>query len=242
MKLIRGWEKRYAPDTTGGLRLSKAKLYRAIEEDGVGDRREGEVRIKLEGEVSVTSEPNEVISARMSKEIDERGAAELQERMRKMLATELDDPEIDLEPEGVGQWKVLQNAKLDDTELGSPYLFCFSREPVTRAEWVKLQAALPERYDTWTVTDDVDKLIFEIECGMKRWMGLNEITQHTIARRRGWVSYAYDSSPPSSEVSEIAQMAKWFRKRRKYMNQNEYRHAWDLRSPQWENIRNGSPI
>ena len=39
MKLVRGWEKRYAPDSTGGLRLSKAGLYRAIgEEEGLETR------------------------------------------------------------------------------------------------------------------------------------------------------------------------------------------------------------
>ena len=41
MKLVRVWEKRYAPDSTGGLRLSKAGLYRAIgEEEGLETRTE----------------------------------------------------------------------------------------------------------------------------------------------------------------------------------------------------------
>lgn len=237
MKLIRGWEKQYAPDATGGLRLSKAGLYRTIgEEDGVGDRREGEVRIKGEGELSVTWEPNEVISLHLPKEIDERGDAELEKQMREMLAKELDDPDIELEQQGSGRWKLLENVKINAPELDSPFLFCLSREPATRADWERLRAVLPERYDTWTVTEDVDKLNFEIECGIKRWMGLNEITEHQITRRRGWVAYSYDSAPPSGDVNEIAQMTRWFRKRRKYLNQNEYRLAWDLRSPQWENM------
>ena len=237
MRLIRGWETQYALDVTGGLRLSKANRYRAIgEEDGVGDRREGEVRIASEGELSVTWEPNEFISLRMSKEIDERGGPESEERMREMLATEYDDPELKLEPQGEGRWKVFQNVKLDDTPLGSPFLFCLSREPQTNAEWERLRDALPERYDIWTVTEDVNKLNFEIECGMKRWMGLNEITEHRITKLKGWVTYLYESAPPSGEVNEIAQMAKWFRKRRRYLYQNEYRLAWDLRSPQLENM------
>ena len=237
MKLIRGWEKQYVPDATGGLRLSKARLYRAIgEEDGVGDRREGEVRIKSEGEVSVTWQPNEVISQRMSDEISKREGAKSQERMRELLAAEYDDPELQLEQLGVERWKMLENAKVDDTALGSPFLFCLSREPVTRTDWERLRAALPERYDTWTVTEDVDKLNFEIECGIKRWMGLNEITEHKITRSKGWVSYSYELAPPSGDVSEMAQMTRWFRKRREYLNQNEYRLAWDLRSPQWENM------
>ena len=92
-----------------------------------------------------------------------------------MMAAELNDPEIELEQQGLGRWKLLQNAKVNDTELDSPFLFFLSREPVTRADWEKLRAALPERYDTWTVTEDVDSLNFEIECWMKRWMGLNKI-------------------------------------------------------------------
>ena len=218
------------------MRLNKASRYRAVEEDGIGDRREGEERIKSEGEVSVTWKPNEVISERMSREIDERGGAESQERMREMLAAEWDDPEIQLEQLDVQRWKLFQNAKLDDTALGSPFLLCLSREPETRADWERLRDALPEYYDTWTVTEDVDKLNFEIECGIKRWMGLNEITRHEIMRCRGFVSYSYDSAPPGVEVSEALQMTRWFRKRRKYMNQNEYRLAWELHSPQRENM------
>ena len=57
MKLVRGWGKRYAPDSTGGLRLSKARLYRAIgEEEGLGDRREGEFRMRMQGKVTSTKE------------------------------------------------------------------------------------------------------------------------------------------------------------------------------------------
>ena len=237
MKLIRGWEKQYLPETTGGIRLSKARLYRAIgEEDGVGDRREGEVRVKSEGEVSVTWEPIEGISPNMLKEIEEQGSTELQEQMQEALAVEFDDPEIELEQAGSGQWRMLKNVKLDDTALDSPFLFCLSRKPVTRSDWERLRDALPGRYDTWTVTKDVTKLNFEIECGIKRWMGLNEITEHKITRCKGWMAYSYDSAPPSSDVGEVAQMTKWFRKRRKYMNQEEYRLTWDLRSPQWENM------
>ena len=86
---------------------------------------------------------------------------------------------------------MLQNVKVDDATFDSPYLFCLSREPATRAEWEKLRAEF-ERYDTWTITDEVDKLKFEIECGMKRWMGLNGITKHEIRSWKGWVTYSYD--------------------------------------------------
>ena len=114
--------------------------------------------------------------------------------------------------------------------------FCLSREPATRTDWERLRAALPERYDTWTVTEDVVSLNFEIECGIKRWMGLNEITEHKFTKSKGWVAYSYDTAPPSGDLGEVAQITKWFRKRRKYRDQEEYRLAWDLRSPQWENL------
>ena len=52
----------------------------------------------------------------------------------------------------------------------SPLLFCPSREPVLKSEWETLRTALPKRYDTWTVTENVEALNFEIECGIQRWM------------------------------------------------------------------------
>lgn len=49
------------PSEIGGVRLCKASVYRRIgEEDGVGDRREGEVRAKVEGgHLSVEWEPGD---------------------------------------------------------------------------------------------------------------------------------------------------------------------------------------
>ena len=54
------------------------------------------------------------------------------------------------------------------------YLVCQSREPSTEAERESLRAALPARFDTWTVTESGEALNFEVECGMKRCMGLKE--------------------------------------------------------------------
>ena len=115
--------------------------------------------------------------------------------IREFLAKELDDPEVELENQGPCKWKIWQNLTVEDSVLGSPFLFCSSREPATRSDWERLRAALPERYDTWTVTEDVASLNFEIECGIKRWMGLNEITEHRLEQKRGWVAYSYDTSP-----------------------------------------------
>ena len=238
MRLIRGWEKRYCPETTGGLRLSKPTLYRRIgEEDGLGDRREGEVRFATdEGELSVQWDPNDLVSLLLPKELREQVESEEGEQFREWMARELDDPDLELKRTGPHRWKIVQNLKVDDEGINSPFLFCLAREPATKADWERLRAELPERYDTWTITEDVNGLGFEIECGIKRWMGLNEITQHRIERGKGFVAYSYDLTPPSGDLSEMLQMSRWFRKRTKYRDQDEYRLAWILSSPQWEKM------
>ena len=239
MKLVRGWEKRYAPDSTGGLRLRKARLYRAVgEEEGLGDRREGEFRMRMQGKVTSTSEESEDALLRLSKENQECIDAETAKGVRESLAMELDDPELEIEMENLepGVWESRQNLKVEDSALGSPFLFCLSREPATISDWERLRAALPERYDTWTVTEDVASLNFEIACGIKRWMWLNEITEHRLEQKRGWVAYSYDTAPLSDAIREIAQITRWFRKGRKYKDQEEYRLAWNLQSPQWESL------
>ena len=70
-----------------------------------------------------------------------------------------------------------QNQRVEDSALGSPFLFCLAREPTKAEEWEKLKASLPKRYDVWTVTDDIDALQFEVECGIKRWLALNDVTK-----------------------------------------------------------------
>ena len=238
MRLIRGWENRYSPDATGGLRLSQARPYREIwEEDGLGDIREGEIRVSMQGEVTVTWEEKKDFPIRLSRESQERSDVETARLIREEWAAELDDPNIKLEQQGPGHWKVWQNLKIEDSELGSPFLFCLSREPESRGEWERLRAALPERYDTWTVTQDLSKLRFEIECGIRRWLALNAVSEHQFLSHWGWVAYPYDGAPPSVNIEEkVGSMTRWFHKRRKYRDQQEYRVAWDLRSPQLKEL------
>ena len=218
MELVRGWEKQYAPDVTGGLRLSKAGTYRDIgEEEGLGDTQEGEMRARMQGQISrsgdwAASPPITVV-----------------------LSSEQGEPDVEVEGLMSGETrKVLQHLRVEDSKLGSPFLFCLSRKPVTEHGWHALNAALPKRYDSWTVSKDVDGLSFEIECGIKRWMGLNEITQHRIDRYRGWVSYSYDMIPESIEPSDLGQVleTRWFHKNKQYSSQQEYRLAWAISSPQ----------
>ncbi len=236
MRLIRGWESEYAPEATGGLRLSKARLYRCLgEEGGLGDQREGEIRISEEGEMNVDWNDGEVLPFRLSVEMEAAADAEFARAMREHLAATTDDPDVQIEKDESGVWKIRQNLRVDDSMIDSPFLFCMSREPFTRDNWEGLRAALPERYDTWTVTEDLNSLQFEIEVAVKRWMGLNQITRHELVSYKSWVEYPYDTIPPSglmNELGELAQVPRWFRKRTKYKNQEEYRFAWLLKTPQ----------
>ena len=118
--------------------------------------------------------------------------------------------------------------------IDSQFLFCLSRKPVTQDGWQALQAALPQRYDTWTVTENIIDLSFEIECGIKRWMALNGIMGHRIDWYKGWVTYNYNETPPATEIGDFGKVVyeRWFRKGRRYSGQQEYRLAWTVSSPQ----------
>ncbi len=235
MRLIRGCEKQFLPSETGGVWLSKASVYRRIgEEDGVGDRREGEVRKKEEGgHLSVEWEPRDGLPPALRSAIEKHeGSAAETEEFRALLAARDDDPDLALQRIGRGEWTTSQNVVVNDDEIASPYLLCLAREPTTREEWERLRAALPERYDAWTVTADIDALQFEIECGIKRWLATERITRYRIERASGWVTYPFDDAPPSGDPTEVFRMSRWFRKRTKYQAQAEYRLAWSLSSDQ----------
>ena len=173
MRLIRGWESRYSPRTIGGVRLSKPSVYRRLgEEDGVGDRREGEVRAKVDdGYFAVEWEPTDRFPPGLRKAIEaHRGSVEEDESIRALLAERDDDPHLAVRRTEPGKWSTSQNVVVSDAEIVSPYLFCLSREPSTAAEWEGLRRSLSEDYDTWTVTEDADQVRLEIERGIERWL------------------------------------------------------------------------
>ncbi len=220
MKLIRGWEQRFSPDAIGGLRLSKAATFRDIgEEDGLGDRREGELRTTVPATIESRSDSPIPVPATFS------------------IHTDSDEPPIVFEDVMPGERReVQQEIRLGDSGLDSPFLLCFSREPASVSDWEVLRASLPARYDTYTITTDIDALSFEVEWGIKRWLALQEITQHEVVRYRGWVTYSYDERPPAVDPEDVLaqRRSRWFRKRRMYSGQREYRLAWEVTSPQWE--------
>lgn len=222
MNLIRGWERRFSPGVVGGLRLSTAKTFRTIgEEDGLGDRREGEIRAALPSSIELQSDGPITVPMTVSLQTDPDEAP--------MVAENLVPGE---------RREVEQHAKVGDSQLISPFLFCLSREPTSQADWKGLRASLPDRYDTYTITTDLNSLSFEIEWGIKRWLSLHEISEHKLFKYRGWVTYPFNDIPPSVSPKEALNQirSRWFQKRRKYGAQQEFRLAWEVTSPQWEHF------
>lgn len=141
MRLIRGWEERHLQDKTGILQLSTASLYRKIgEEDGQGDRREGEVRAKVDGghlEVQWNATDGLPLGLRTAIE-KHQGSAQETEEMRRLFAEREDDPELALRRIGPSKWSTSQNVVVSNQGINSTFLFCLAREPLTKGEWEKL--------------------------------------------------------------------------------------------------------
>ena len=222
MELIRGWESRYAPSATGGIRLNKAHTFRdSSEEEGVRDIREGEIRASMPASIERVSDTGFPTSTTVTVDLGR------------------DEPPLVAEDIKPGEKRELrQELRVEDSALDSPFVLCLSRRPSTKDAWESVRAALPEAYNTWTITDDVSGLQFEIEWGIKRWLALHEVSEHSIVRYRGWVAYFYETIPPGVDPGNIGEImrTRWFRKRKKYSGQQEYRLAWEVRSPQWENL------
>lgn len=235
MKLIRGWEEQYSPAASGGIRLSQAAVYQNTDEaDGIGDYREGEVRVVVDASATVSRDRDSEASRFFGPEFMAAYEADI---VRNLFLKENDDPEAEVIPLGDGKFQVKQNVKVgrhtgDGVPKDSPYVLCMSREPTTKSEWESLRASLPDRYETWTITEDAASLQFEVECGIKRWFGLNDISQHGIRKARQWIAYSFDLVPPSGDVQQAMALDRWFRKSKKYQRQNEYRFLWEITSPQ----------
>lgn len=239
LKLVRGWEKKYLPQRTGGIRLSKASTYHDVDEsEGIGDRREGEIRTPadLTAKIGFREALGQIEGLRdiVSDEEVER----LEARAVRELYEHMDDPNAEYIAQGDGSFVVKANPKIDSVNMNgvevAPYVLCMSREPETKSEWNALRASLPDNYDAWTVTDDLAKLSFEIECGIKRWLALNDVSQHSLRTLKGWVTYEYDEAPDSSweNVGQLAMGERWYRKSLRYQAQREYRVLWQINSPQ----------
>ena len=132
MELIRGWEAQYAPGVTGGLRLRKASDYRAMEDDeGVGDMREGQLRVATMGRVSRAQIGD--------------GLGYIPD-LDVIISSERDDSESVVEDLRLGEIReFLYDCRVEDSASDSPFLLCLSREPLTVDVWKSMQSALPDR-------------------------------------------------------------------------------------------------
>ena len=230
-RLVRGWESQYSPHSIHRLRLRQARSYRDLnEEEGQGDAREGEVRIASPGWASKTDWEDLGFPIRLSQESQDRSDAMEEEAFRNFLAKDFDDPNPILNRKETGELQFWTNTKIEDSDLGSPFLLCLSKEPESQIDWDRLKASLPMEKDVWTVTADVRSLELEIRQGIKRWASMNTITDYQIRVLSGWVSYTYGDVPPSSRGEEAWDPKRWFRKRTAYQDQAEFRLAWELRS------------
>ena len=125
-----------------------------------------------------------------------------EDQVVRSLYQGMDDPNIEYVSQGDGRFLIKANPKVDSVSLRgvemSPYVRCLSREPDSKAEWDAWRASLPDENGAWTITDDIKSLNFEIECGLQRWLALNEVSRHSLRTLQGWRAYEFDEAPASS--------------------------------------------
>ena len=208
MELIRGWERRYTPQETGSVRLSKASVYRTHEGEGTRDEEEGAMRVDY------------------ADEIERVGGSRLVVPVDSLYLPNGSTYKMS-EPRPVPHRMLAENS-----DSKTPYILCLSRMPFTFNDWMLIKNSMSQDYDTWTKVSEVDRLKLEIEIGIKRWLTIHGISDHRLSTVFGWVVYT-DVAPPlelNETTSEIH--LRWFRKNQKYINQREYRFAWILESSQ----------
>ena len=81
----------------------------------------------VEGEMTIREYENDALPFRPSPEERERLDAETARYVAELLNRESDDPDVEMEQRVPGNWKIRQQVKVDDSEMGSPFLFCLSR-------------------------------------------------------------------------------------------------------------------
>ena len=143
--------------------------------------------------------------------------------------------------DGVRVVDFVQNTKMEHSVV--PYVFCVSRKPISRKGEVLLKDALGSEYDAWYKIRNAAALGKELEKAVKGWLFDNEISNHRITKRHGWVSY-YEGTTPNSitdvgkddwseaVAKHLMTMQGWFEKGMKFQGQTEYRYAYLIESPQ----------
>ena len=228
MKLIRGWNARFAPEKTGRIRLCKASYYHDIDVSGLGirDEKEGETRVTVEGRV--TREREGLLPEMTVTVSDDEGVVGVARLERDSTrATYRHDVRIEVNL--------------------VPYIFCASRRPESVEEERALKRAMGDEYDAWYVIRDADALQRELEKAIRGWLFDRNVKQHKLTWRHGWVSYYRGDKPQvagditrdgwENDVGRhVVSMEPWFNKREKYGAEAEFRYAFILESPQIPNF------
>ena len=228
MELVRGWESRFSPAKTGRIRLRKATYYRDVELPGTGvrDEKEGKTRI--------------LATSSVSREATSGGLDLPTDVTMKLQLNNGEDPTIVHLPRGEREVSFKQIVPVDVNPI--PYIFCLSRKPETVAGLQALKASINEDYDAWFSIKDPDALGRELEKAVKGWLFDQRISRHSLTWRHGWVHYYEGDRPPiiadleqgiNEETAHfLASMEPWFGKRAKFREEQEYRYAYVVESPE----------
>jgi len=226
MRLLRAWESLYAPQETGGLRLTSAKRFRDLEAGaGIGDIHEGGQRMMHEGQLTMEWQgPDTMVQHFQDLAIDFH------------LKFKPEDKPIHIKGAQAGTTSFLQELSVGDSGVPTPFLLCLSHEPASKEEWLSLRGSLPPDRDTWTIVSNHQQLKIEVECGIYRWLKLNGAALHEINAFWGPVQYAYDDAPTPKESDELLERdelmyARWLRKRKVFQGQREFRFGFYVSSP-----------
>ena len=222
MELVRGWESRFAPENTGQIRLRRATFYRDVDLPGAGvrDEKEGKARVTATSSVSRTGDP-------------------LSDTTLELHLNEGEDPSIVHMPEGVRQVSFQQTVPVDLHPV--PFVFCAAKRPTAEAGLQALKKAVNEDYDAWYSIKDADALGRELEKAIKGWLFDHRVARHTVYRVHGLVHYYDGDRPPviadleqgiDEEFTHVLGFMKlWFNKRARFRDEQEYRYAYIVESP-----------
>jgi len=223
VELVRGWESQHAPENTGQIRLSKAAFYRDVElpESGVRDEKEG--KASALATASVSRDGDALFDTTIELDLDGGG-----------------EPTVVHLPRGVRQASVKQIVPVDIHPV--PYVFCTSRKPDSPRGLQTLRNAINPDYDAWYAIHDSDALGRELEKAIKGWLFDRGVSSHTLYRLYAWVRYYEGDRPPIiADLDEgvvenlngvLELMNLWFNKRARYRDEQEYRYAYVLESPE----------
>ena len=223
VELVRGWQTQHAPEATGQIRLSKAAFYRDVELPGSGLRDEKEGKASALATTSVSRDDTVLSDTTVELDLDDG-----------------EEPTVVHLPRRARQASVKQIVPVDIHPV--PYVFCASRKPDTLRGLQTLRNTINPGYDAWYAIRDSDALGRELEKAIKGWLFDRRVNSHTLYRLYDWVHYYDGDRPPiiadldegvGERLNGVLDLMKlWFNKRARYRDEQEYRYAYVLESPE----------